>query len=1002
MLHLFDLRSRHVNPNFIRQLVSLLILQQNLCLPWTNPKSCDKSSKDFKRTNLLAIWVGPQSAPVEWGWAITAMLSHLQGYAERVYGCPRRPPEFVKILSDNLDSLSRLAGFTGDFTWYSNPSSTLRFMEILAKIYASDFTVGELIMLFTTEEHLRGDDPYPFTEESEAQDDPLNAPEDHIHGLWDLRRKLLDVEVTDADTDIWTWSRIRSACNELGLKDVSNSLEVDILTFMGMHFFPSTLQCSGYVVDTASRRFSTPLAASSTTPELWTGTHCDAFHYTYHAQKMQSGELWAELPLKDEKVFHQLLKSRQLNPKEAEAVRNLYFAPRAALAPFALIFSNFGLGVEMLIHDPDEQSRFRFFQREFATFYTRCRIIVTHLAEQVDRLPCWTFRNRDCGCGGGGDKVNEKASWRILTSLVADENQATTRWEDDSGEPPKSFAFNRFSGNGFAALLGLIGTGLRGNLTTSNGLNWPEMRGGISAFEQVRNEWNIPVPTLISSLTLQPLIQQQDLVAFRNGFALHDDHATALGGAQPFTGTWSGLLLVEEKGRYTFSAGHPKDCCEMSAHEIEKGQKWLITLQRGQKTWPLLNRCWENAHDAPCHQSKPLWLSKGVYNIVIKFEQAEPKFTDELSTQKLHTGFEVKYCGPDTECRRCTLPYHHLFQDYKEGPLACQSDEGGNLGTWLNNQYHSSFRDIRRTYQRAFKSILFARRFNLSAHEDPCDGQSELGFLIGHPDRFQGTSYYSSEHHSWKTHHAYLDFNFWPVTDSYFPYDVAIDSRVSPSLKRKAALFDWWERIFDYTHLRCVVGKLTCGNRRSRGILKLFYEADTQKPSNAYQLIPYFHAELSLAAQVLTFYVKPGELYEVLPSDLLDERWATRVFKAVRWLQGLNRKLYAKTYKSLMPALVAADDPSEKIGEVSGNTDMAAFVMASCEHNPNLLENIKCVNDGLRDRARDALLAYLCGMNRVRLALASPEESLEKFAVIQDLASMEATYSIPRKLDPLG
>ena len=970
VLQLFD-PQHQTNPDFIRQLVSLLILRCTLSLPWTDEKDQESSSKNEKRTKILSIWVGPQNAPVEWGWAVMTLLSNIQTHAERLYRCPRRPPEFVKILSNNLDSLSRLAGFTDDFPWYLNPSSTLRFTEVLAKIYASEFTVGEIVMLFTTQDHLRGDDPYPFTEDSEAQDDPLNAPEDDIHGLWELRRKLLCVEVSDADIDAWTWYRIHSECLELGMKAGLKPLDVDALTYMGMRFFPSTLQANGYAITSLSKRFSTPLAASSTSPELWTGTHCEAFHYTHDAQDAQSGQLWTSIPLRDHTVFHQLIKSRQLNHTEAGAVKNVYFAPRAALAPFALIFSNFGRDVDEMIHESNETARFRFFQRQFAIFYRRCEILAAHIAERVDALPCWACYTKDCGCGCGGNRPNEKASWRILRSLIADENRAETAWEDDAGKPPPSFEFERFSGSGFAALLGLIGTGLHGKITTENGLDWPEMRGGIYAFGRIKNIWNSPVPTYIPSLQLQLEIQQQDFVALRNGYALEDDHATALGGAQPFTAVWTGLLLIEDSGEYTFSAGHPEDCCDISATDLEKGQKWLMTLQRGQKTWTILNRCWRDAHNAPGHHSKPLYLTKGVYGIVLQFEQAEPKFTDEFGVHQFHTGFEVKYCGPDTGHNRCILPYHRLFQDSKDGSLAQGTEIGGNTGQWLNNQYYSSFRDIRRTYQRAFKAVLFARRFHLSAHEDRCNGQSELGYILDHADLFLGTSYHPNEPDLWKTHHAYFDFNFLPVTDSYFPPDVNADSRVNPSPKRKAALFDSWERLFDYVHLRDVAAKLTRHRRKKRGIWEMFFEAGIQKPTDAHQLIRYFDAELSLAVQVLSFFVPADQVIEVSPLELLDERWATRVLKAVLWLRDIKRSFYAKEYEILLPAQIAADNPNMIIGQKSGNASITEFATKACEEEPGRLDMIKCVNDRLRDRARISILTYLCGMNRVQLPFAS-------------------------------
>ena len=992
VLRLFDPNTHATNPDFIRQLVSLLVLHNNLSLPWTDDQDETAGNKNEKRTKLLALWVGPQKAPAEWEWAVTTLLSHIQVHAEARYRCPRRPPEFVKILSDNLDSLSRLAGFMDDFPWYLNPSCTLRFAEVLTKIFASEFTVGEIIFLFTSQDHLRGDDPYPFTEESEAHDDPLNAPEDDEHGLWELRKKLLCTSVADCDAERWTWSRIQAACVALGFKPSSTLPDGDALVNLGAHFFPSTLESSGHWIDASSRRFSIPLAPNLTSPDLWSGEHCKAFHYARNVADPNSGELWTQLPLDDQTVFQQLIKSRQLNGSEARAVRDVYFAPRAVLAPFAQIFENFGQAVEQLIHEPCEDARFCFFRKQFALFYRRCEVIASHLAEQIDALPGWTTCvAKDCGCGCLGKAPNVKAAWQILRTLIADENQALSPWEDDTGKPPENFLVSRFSGNGFTALLGLTGTGLLGKIETGFAQNWPELRGEMDAFGCVRNHWNSPVPTYIPSLQLFPLPQQRDLVAIRNGFALEDDHANALGGAQPFNATWTGSLLVEETGEYTFSAGHPENCCEFPAAQLEEGQKWLVTLQRGQKTWTILNRCWKDVAHAPAHHSKPLNLTKGVYAIVIKFKQNEPKFTKELSVHQFHTGFQVQYCGPDTSHVHQVLPHHRLFQDSKENLLDTGLDIGGSIGLWLNGQYFSTFRDIRRTYQRAFKAILFARRFHLSAHEEHHNGQSELCYILDHDDRFLGTAYYPDSPNTWKTHHAFLDFNFLPVTDSYFPPDISLDSRVNPSPKRKAALFDWWERLFDYTNLRGLIERIHRhrNKRRRKGIWQLFYEADTHKPDDAHQLIRHFDAELSLATQVLTFFVSPDQLFEVRAPELLDERWSIRVAKAVSWLADVKSGFYAKEYEILAPALAASDDPGLEIDGESGNSTLTRFTVKAGEEEPSRMEAVRCVNDALRERGRLALLAYLCGMNRVTMGFASQDVDEPVFAVTpQDLSAL--------------
>ena len=63
---------------------------------------------------------------------------------------------------------------------------------MLAKVYASRFSVGELIFLFTADPHLDGDDPFPLQDENEALDAPLGLPDDEPdHALWRLRQEML-------------------------------------------------------------------------------------------------------------------------------------------------------------------------------------------------------------------------------------------------------------------------------------------------------------------------------------------------------------------------------------------------------------------------------------------------------------------------------------------------------------------------------------------------------------------------------------------------------------------------------------------------------------------------------------------------------------------------------------------------------------------------------------------------------------------------------------------
>ena len=106
-------------------------------------------------------------------------------------------------------------------------------------------------------------------------------------------------------------------------------------------------------------------------------------------------------------------------------------------------------------------------------------------------------------------------------------------------------------------------------------------------------------------------------------------------------------------------------------------------------------------------------------------------------------------------------------------------------------------------------------------------------------------------------------------------------------------------------------------------------------------------------------------------ADLEDDRWTLRAWHADRWLRALQCCFAAKDITAARPDLWASDDPSAALpGETeTGNANLLAFVCDGCLENgePRRYEDLKRLNDGLRERGRDALVAYLCHMNRVAL-----------------------------------
>jgi hypothetical protein len=890
-----------INGDFVRQLISLLMLRDIFQLHLTH----------HDITSLLTLW----SKPEEFDF-----LSHVQQYAQRLYACPVNN-EVKEAISSNLKPLSRLAGFTKAHDWNSTPTCTLRFVEVLGKIFSARATVEQILFLFTAEH------AYPLSSKPHMIEDPLNAPEHCEEDLWCLRDKLLSADVSDPYE--WTWLRIE---NTLRSEFCWAIPESDALIEFAEHFFPSVLVEHGYRVPKENTLFRTKLSADCTVPTGWQTPPYGPFRY-----HPTTSELVVELPLRDEEVFEQLMKIHQLKSEEQQAVKDLYYAPRLAIVPFALIFSSFSEASERLINEHSEIERFQFFQHQFALFYRKCQIITEHLAAHVSSV-------------APDSEGDVDAAWQIIKHLLADEN-SSVKWETDSGKPPATadFKWNPLTGGAFAALLGLTGTGLLGKYKVENAVRWYEVRAPLTAFGHERDKENVPVPMIIPDLGVKTTSAEQHYVTFHNGFGVGDESTHQLGGVESFQVEWTGTLLIERHGAYKFTASQPHrkdhDSC-------------TVVLERGGKRWTVVS-----------HSEDPStpWLHRGTYEISIHFKTKVPKFEGEV--HRTRTGIKVHYCGPDTNDELCVLPLTKLFIRSKDGPMCVE----GTAGRYLKSRYYPTLRDIRRTYQRAFKAILFARTFNLSSKKTHLSHhQHELGYLMSQPAQFMGKSYYSDG--TWHSHHAYFDFNLLPIGDPYCP---SSDQRACPSAQRTAALFDIWERLFDYTYLRKALE--SHNPRRLREPLwLLFHEASEDLPVNG--LIRRLGVEPQTASIVLTYF----KGHSVGPENLTSERWAIRVWKSHMWIDKVQKRFFTKSLHSARPDLWASDDPNEPIvpDKMSGNKNLVTFVQKSCIQDGSVrLDDIKYLNDGLRERARTALISWLCAMQRVAVGT--------KFATTpEDLSSL--------------
>jgi hypothetical protein len=972
-----------LNPEFIRLLASFQILRDAFGLPLSDPANQAPGATGPDRCQLLALWVG--SGAKGWNWAVARLLDGVHQYAKRQFG--RAEAVLEGRLAERLDALSRLAGFnpgTAD-TWNSNPACTLRFAEALAKILASGMKPGALLYLFNAEPADEAEGWFASLGPDEAEAYPLDLPaHDEPHSLWTLRGDLLAVEVGEEEVFHWTWPRVIKELRErFGYAPPPGE---ELLLSLGQHLFPSALESAGFSVTVAQRQYSVKL--SSAAP--W-NTPPGPLHYD-----SSTWQLWVELPLSDEALAAQLGRMPELTPAEQAAVSDLYFAPRVDLGQLAFLFPDWQAAERELILEPDEHQRWQHFRRHLALAVARRKRITAHLAHHVAaHTGC---RHEDL----------QEVAVLVLGRLLADENTGT-QWEADTGAPP-TVMWTPSAGGAVAALLALTGTGLRGdyqvaststsapagtrsvpvnasagaaaaanptvNVTTVPAkpsantvpgqtweLVWRDVRGPLEAFGHQRDEINSPVPTVLPPLALS---LAGPPVTVQNGYATLPD-GRRLGGGGGFRVCWSGILLVEHEGEYGFHAGTPAPDGEMPhAHHAETAQ-WRVTLQRGSKPFLVLNHQWPGEAGQP--RSVPR-LRRGAYRITVDFAQPAPDLT-AAHPQPHHTGFQLKYAGPDSCNLPVTLPLKHLYRDLQDTTL--DTDVAFLPGStkaqaFLKGYYTGTLRDIRRTYQRAFKAVLFCAGLGLSAQRE--GEQSELGYMLGNPAGFAGHAYYRTGPNSFATHLTNFDFDFLPITDDFYPPTVSpAPNRSAPSLQRTQAMFDWWERLFDYVQVRNAAAR-----RGKHHIWLLFREAMANNPSDAAPLLDLIGADTALAPLELRYYQDQNSpIYTVSSADLMDDRWLVRVWHAQSWLDALQGHFHAHQITDARPDLWVAADPAAALppsgATETGNANLTGLVNAIClaMGEPRRLRDLKQVNDGLRARGRAALLAYLSTQNRVAL-----------------------------------
>jgi hypothetical protein len=951
ILNLFKDSTGAPSPDFIRQLASLIMSHCCFGIPLQT---------------LLQLYSaeGPPTkhAPDE-------LLDALQETLVVESDCKRRGPEFKKVLVSNLETLSRLAGFFHPTNWFDCPTNTIRFLEVLAHIYRSEFSVGEISYLFTPTPHLQGDDPFPMQDQQEAADDPLGLAGDTQFSLWELRKQLLHVELTEEAICDWTWHRIIASLGRLGIDGRQQ------LQGLAEHFFPIILPTHDCSVVRPPGPFRVPLAGID--PRAWESLRCGPLTYL-------DGFLYLSLPLRDAELIDQVRHMRPLMPYEQQAVQNLYFLPQTLLSPLAFLFEDFDQAVKHLIRCDSDRDRWHFFQAQFARFYARCQIIVHHLADHVSS----TIHHKPAG------EKDEALALEILRNIMADENKFAnppTSWEETEAPSTSSEEFlwqPKVSGTSFAAILGLLGTGLIEEYDVESQLVWRDLRSSLDFFgPTARNEYNWPVPTILPSFQVPPSLQDNMTITVRNGLAIRDIDDLVLGGPTRFALASRGSLLIERSGHYIFRGLPARFCIDDEQHNTDPHNEYCVTLERGQREWTVCQqRCDPDGHAVhlPCEK---IWLRKGTYQITVSFEQLKPVFEDE-HPEPVHTGIKIQYNGPDTDEEFITIPREKLFCVFKTGRLRdgviFPGKEEVAAAQYLSGRYYSSLRDIRRTYQRAFKALLLSERHGLSAVPPP--GQhdhSEIRFLLSHPYNFSGFSHYRPDASGpYITHRAGFDFNLIPVLDPYHSPDLSNptdqDVRAYPSPQHQAALFDWFERLSQYTTMREEHRRLG----RTKALWQLFLEADSYITTIPNQLLLHLGVDVSAANLVLTYYTESNGSKVLQASNLVDERWAFRVWQAGTWLQHIKKSFYTSLIETALPYQWASNNPGTPVAgaTTSGNFNLVSFVSSSLYGSrgkidvPNGFGDLSALNNGLRLRARSALVDYLTRRRRVPLDVFSTGE----------------------------
>ena len=800
--------------------------------------------------------------------------------------------------------------------------------------------------------------------ENEALDDPLELPDDEQEfGLWALRRKLLEVDARRGATSragrgsriVSGAARTSSATRRRGRRRPAAASSAST----------SSPRCSS---GRASR--SRPAAAVSASPSPAAGTTpLDVEHAAGRAVPLRRG---------DRGAVDAAAAARRRGRREAERARPLN-AGRAGGRARALLRAARALGavrvrssrtsaaaVDRLVQEARTRRRgSRTFRREFARFYRRCRSSPS-TSPSTSRAATGTEEER------GERQARGSRVAAAPRRCGATRTPGLTPWEDDSGQPPQVTWEPQPTGGAFAALLGLAGTGLLGEFSV-DGRRSRLARAARAArppSAATRNRWNAPVPTVIPSLGPHA---DAGAAALRRGAQRLRDAPTSTASRSSARSRspsrWTGVLLVEEAGRVPLR-GRRADRRRASrpTSRPREDHRWRLTLRRGQKRWILLNHDWPG-EEAPAAESEPLDLRRGVYRAHGRARAAASRPSSARRTFARATPASSSSTrAPTATASSSRSRIERLFRDRVDEPLDDGHRPAGDAAeSFLRERYTSSLRDIRRTYQRAFKAVLFAHRFGLSARA-AARRSPVRARLHARPRRrpFAGHARTSATGAGGLRHPPRV-VRLQPPAGRATPTARPRPPTTSASSPARSA------------RRRCSTGgsgsstTTRCAARRAGRASGPPGGCSTRRRSASPTIPPSCcatSASTSGTPRSSSPTSTPRRLRDHV-GDLEAERWAIRAWR--------GREVAARARAPLLPALdrrraagaLGRRRPRRAPGRRQREPDARSCrTAASRTATRAATRTSQRLNDGLRERARAALVAYLCGMDRVALPFA--------------------------------